>query len=55
MTAIWPAGPPKLSAATLSHTQNASLKDGSARGTELGVSKGNVSEEAWLIEDMVRP
>jgi hypothetical protein len=27
ITAIWPAGPPKLSAATRTHTSNASRKD----------------------------
>src|SRR5258708_1581140 len=32
MTAIWPAGPPKESAATFSQTRNASAKEGKVRG-----------------------
>src|SRR6188472_4825116 len=33
MTAIWPAGPPKLSIATRSQTRNASRSDTPCRGT----------------------
>src|SRR5271165_1340083 len=38
MTAIWPAGPPKLSTATLSQTRNASPIDGSASRAGAGTA-----------------
>ena len=57
MTAIWPAGPPKLSAATLSHTQNASRNDGIAR--PVGAVRASIavgeSEAMELMVDMMRP
>ncbi len=57
MTAIWPAGPPKLSAATLSQTQNASANDGIAplSGTGRAPMAAGALELGELVDDMVRP
>src|SRR5262245_40810531 len=57
MTAIWPAGPPKLSAATLSQTQNASPNDGILRtpGSVRVSVVADVFEVMGLVVDMVRP
>src|SRR5262245_10528421 len=51
MTAIWPAGPPKLRSATFDQTRNASAREGNVwPAVEVAASL-----EAGLTEDMVRP
>ena len=57
MTAIWPAGPPKLSAATLSQTRNASANDGIAPrcGSGRGLIAVGRSGSVDSIAGMARP
>src|SRR5450631_531524 len=44
MTAIWPAGPPKLRAATFSQTRNASWMEGNSRGAGAGSGAANACD-----------
>src|SRR5882757_7248144 len=57
MTAIWPAGPPKLRLATFSQTRNASLSDGNAPLSRIGRAGGDKtsSAEIGLTGDIMRP
>src|SRR5262245_5170024 len=55
MTAIWPAGPPKLRLATLSQTRNASPRLGKSRRSAAGGGTGISSAAVGLIDDIVRP
>src|SRR5215475_5332058 len=62
MTAIWPAGPPKLRPATFSQTRNASRRVGYAGLSAhrcAGGAASSLTWEAWsalgVIDDMMRP
>src|SRR5216683_4039361 len=46
MTAIWPAGPPKLRAATFSHTRNASRIEGNSRGAGAAAVAATASDNS---------
>src|SRR3954469_19076025 len=55
MTAIWPAGPPKLSIATRSQTRNASRSDTPCRGTDWPPSAIASSATPGLLHCRGRP
>src|SRR5215467_16145878 len=44
ITAIWPAGPPKLRAATLSHTRSASPSEGNWRDASVAACAARTSD-----------
>src|SRR5712692_2545014 len=55
MTAIWPAGPPKLRSAILSQTRNASRSDTPCRGAVLRISTVESSATSGLARACGRP
>src|SRR4029450_459528 len=55
MTAIWPAGPPKLNSAIRSQTRNASRSETPCAGTDRGVSATASSAMGSLLHGGGRP